>query len=151
MVVQCSCLRSVPFRPPQRRAGSGRSGQPGISPASACGVRTGRRAEQAARSAREVPYARAWGFQQNISWERRPDPPLVYASPLRATARARRPLSLFESWKGATASARHVRGRTCWVFTAVTIVWTPPHQNRSDRIFRSPEAHRMSGRDAASF
>jgi hypothetical protein len=89
--------------------------------------------------------------QQNISWERRPDPPLVYASPLRATARARRPLSLFESWKGATASARHVRGRTCWVFTAVTIVWTPPHQNRSDRIFRSPEAHRMSGRDAASF
>uniref|UniRef100_A0A804R8P0 Uncharacterized protein n=1 Tax=Zea mays TaxID=4577 RepID=A0A804R8P0_MAIZE len=48
--------------------------------------------------------------QQNISWERRPDPPLVYASPLRATARARRPLSLFESWKGATASARHVRG-----------------------------------------
>jgi hypothetical protein len=47
------------LRPPQRRAGSGRSGQPGISPASACGVRTGRRAEQAARSAREVPYARA--------------------------------------------------------------------------------------------
>lgn len=75
----------------------------------------------------------------------------IRRSSTRATARARRPLSLFESWKGATASARHVRGRTCWVFTAVTIVWTPPHQNRSDRIFRSPEAHRMSGRDAASF
>jgi hypothetical protein len=100
------------------------------------------RAEQAAGSAREVPCARAWGFQQNISWERRSDPhPLVYG------LRRARPLLLFPSWngmdwEGATACA--VVRVTCWGFYGGNNSFDSSHQIK-------PNISIAGGRDAASF